>query len=136
MIWGDAIVILVTLSVMAIIISPSFFMFRESNLKILPVAGAFAIGTLTVCCGLPLVSMGFAIDRIDRFGFQISIFAIAGTVGGVPGALAGYVVALLIERRSYSRTAKPVDTAVKRVDTEAKPPDTAVQRIDKRDPEH
>jgi hypothetical protein len=130
MIWGDAIVILITLSVMAIIISPSFFIFRESKLQILPVAGAFAIGTLTVCCGLPLV--GLAIDLV---GFPISIFAIAGAVGGVPGALAGYVVALLIERRSYSRTAKTVDAAVKRVYTEAKPTDTAIQRLDKRDPE-
>jgi hypothetical protein len=121
-----AIALLVMLSVLAIIITSSFFLFSDWKLKVFPGCGALAMATL--------------------FYFYLTVFWLAPwlppptlcslALGGILGGLAGLVVALLIERRSYSRAAKPVDTAVKRVDTPAKPPDTAVQRLDKRDPEH
>jgi hypothetical protein len=139
----DVIVILIMLSVLAITITPSFFLFRAWKLKVIPGCGALAMATLIsfLMYRLPgpweaffnVPPVPFFIDVLNRrFGRGQEGVALGGIIGG----LAGLVVALLIERRSYSRTAKPVDTAVKRVDTEAKPPDTTVQRLDKRDPEH
>jgi hypothetical protein len=58
-------------------------------------------------------------------GFVI-LNVIIAAAAGIPGGLAGLVVALLLERSRLSQTPAPAEPA-------AKPADTAVQREGRRD---
>lgn len=100
--WAFAIAILVALSIVAIIMIPCFLFFRGWRLRVLPGIGAFASAIVAVSLGLVftgwlLVGPGHP-DSDDWRSFVVTN-AIIASVAGLPGALLGLVIGLLIERR-------------------------------------
>lgn len=100
--WAPAVAILVALSVVATIMIPCFLFFRGWRLRVLPGIGAFALAIVAVSLGIVftgwlLVGPGHP-DSGDWIGFVVTN-AIIASVAGIPGALLGLVIGLLIERK-------------------------------------
>ena len=135
--WGETIAVFVGLSVVAILMVPCVFILRRWIFILLPGICASVTTLSGVCLGYMftgwlLVGPGHPNSNDWQEFIFFNVIIAAGT--GIPGALLGLVIALLVERASRSHAAKPVDANANPVDTAAKPVDTSVQRLDKREP--
>ena len=128
--WGPSIAVFTALSVVAIILLPCFFFFRGWKFRVLPGCGALVLALPAVAFGFGFFTGWFLVgpghpNSDDWMGFVI-LNVIIAAAAGIPGGLAGLVVALLLERSRLSQTPAPAEPA-------AKPADTAVQRQGRRD---